>query len=54
MPALRWKKISFSGNNGTCVELAVVAGWMVARDSKKPGPVLTVPAESFRSFVRGL
>lgn len=51
----RWKKSSFTGNNGSCVELAVVAGRVAARDSKNlGGPVLTVPAGSFRSLLRGV
>lgn len=50
---LKWKKSSFSANNGTCVELAHTAGRLAARDSKNPGgPVLTFPYESFRTLVR--
>jgi hypothetical protein len=50
----RWIKSSYSTNNGTCVELAILADRLAARDSKNPaGPVLTFPAESFRSLVRG-
>jgi hypothetical protein len=50
-----WKKSSFSGNNGTCVEVAHIADRLAARDSKNPaGPALTFPRESFRSLLREL
>ena len=39
---MRWRKSSFSANNGSCVEVATSPGRIVARDSKNPGgPVLT-------------
>lgn len=55
LTAVRWIKSSYSGNNGSCVEVSAVADRLAARDSKNPaGPVLVVPVESFRSLVRGL
>ncbi|MEV0847867.1 DUF397 domain-containing protein [Streptomyces sp. NPDC049954] len=55
----RWFKSSYSENGGQCVEVAanLVAsrGVVPVRDSKKPGgPVLTVAAEVFSSFVAGV
>jgi Domain of unknown function (DUF397) len=48
-----WKKSSYSGNNGTCVEVAHLADRLAARDSKNPaGPTLTFPHESFRRLLR--
>jgi hypothetical protein len=48
-----WKKSTFSGNNGTCVEVAHLADRLAARDSKNPaGPMLTFPSESFRGLMR--
>ncbi|MFD5504510.1 DUF397 domain-containing protein [Streptomyces sp. NPDC127061] len=52
-----WRKSSYSGNTGgECVE--VVDGLPCAvpvRDSKNPdGPVLTVGADAWQSFVDGL
>ncbi|MFD7530918.1 DUF397 domain-containing protein [Streptomyces sp. NPDC059849] len=53
----RWRKSSYSGSTGgECVE--VVDGLPCAvpvRDSKNPGgPVLTVGADAWQSFVDGL
>jgi hypothetical protein len=50
-----WKKSSYSGNNGTCVEVAHLADRLAARDSKNPaGPTLTFPRESFRDLLRAI
>ncbi|MCX4773392.1 DUF397 domain-containing protein [Streptomyces sp. NBC_01260] len=55
----RWFKSSYSNNGGACVEVAanVAAsrGMVPVRDSKDlSGPVLTVPANAFASFVAGV
>ncbi|MFF8702230.1 DUF397 domain-containing protein [Streptomyces albidoflavus] len=55
----RWFKSSYSNNGGTCVEVAtnLVAahGTVPVRDSKAAsGPVLSVPAAAFSSFVEGV
>ncbi|AZS85510.1 DUF397 domain-containing protein [Streptomyces griseoviridis] len=55
----RWFSSSYSGNGGQCIEIAVnlVSSLAVVpvRDSKNPdGPVLTVPADVFSSFVAGI
>ncbi|MGW1432800.1 DUF397 domain-containing protein [Streptomyces sp. NPDC002431] len=54
-----WFTSSHSGNGGQCVEVAanLIAphGVVPVRDSKNPsGPVLSVPAASFASFVAGV
>ncbi|MGW5389736.1 DUF397 domain-containing protein [Streptomyces koyangensis] len=54
-----WFKSSYSDNGGVCVEVAtnLVAphGIVPVRDSKvESGPVLTVPAAAFSSFVAGV
>ncbi|MFJ8395309.1 DUF397 domain-containing protein [Streptomyces sp. NPDC094144] len=58
-PSLQWVKSSYSGNGGSCVEWAPssasATGTVPLRDSKRPsGPVLTVPAHAFASFVSGV
>ncbi|ESP99168.1 DUF397 domain-containing protein [Streptomyces sp. CHA1] len=55
----RWFKSSYSNNGGDCVEVAtnLVAsrGTVPVRDSKVvSGPVLSVPAAAFSSFVEGV
>ncbi|NVI86720.1 DUF397 domain-containing protein [Actinomadura sp. BRA 177] len=51
----KWRKSSYTGSNGgNCVELADVAGAVVAvRDSKDPdGPVLLLTRAALRTAVQ--
>ena len=50
-----WRKSSYSGAVGNCVELAVLAGDRVAvRNSRDPaGPALVCPATDFKALVAG-
>ncbi|MFD5200244.1 DUF397 domain-containing protein [Streptomyces sp. NPDC058375] len=55
----QWVKSSYSDNGGSCVEwaprTASTTGIVPVRDSKNPGgPVLTVRATVFRTFVAGI
>ncbi|MFI1188962.1 DUF397 domain-containing protein [Streptomyces californicus] len=55
----RWFTSSYSNNGGACVEvatnLAAPHGIVPVRDSKDvAGPVLTVPAAAFSTFVAGV
>ncbi|MFJ6139533.1 DUF397 domain-containing protein [Kitasatospora sp. NPDC092286] len=49
----RWKKSSYSGSGGQCIETADnYPGIMPVRDSKDPsGPALLFPASSWQSFI---
>ncbi|WP_411083096.1 DUF397 domain-containing protein [Streptomyces sp. cmx-18-6] len=54
-----WIKSSYSNNGGTCVEwaprTASTTGIVPVRDSKNPGgPVLSIPAAAFATFVTGI
>lgn len=51
-----WRKSSFSGSQGECVEVARnIPGVVALRDSKDPtGPVLQVPASAWTAFLAGL
>ncbi|MBF8175165.1 DUF397 domain-containing protein [Streptomyces olivaceus] len=55
---VEWRKSSYSGSNGgECVEVAdgCPAGSVPVRDSKNTaGPVVTVGARAWQSFVDGL
>ncbi|MER8003498.1 DUF397 domain-containing protein [Streptomyces sp. NPDC095613] len=58
-PSFLWFKSSYSGSGGSCVEWAPAhasaTGIVPVRDSKDPlGPVLTIPADAFESFVAGV
>ncbi|MET8376114.1 DUF397 domain-containing protein [Streptomyces microflavus] len=56
----RWFTSSYSDNGGQCVEvatnLAAPHGIVPVRDSKNDitGPILTVPATAFTTFVAGV
>ena len=48
-----WRKSSYSGGNGDCVEVAVVARVLV-RDSKNPtGPTLAFDTPTWKIFLSG-
>jgi hypothetical protein len=51
---LRWRKSSYSGNGGNCVEVASNRTGVVAvRDSKdKTGPALGFPPEAWSEFLQ--
>ncbi len=49
----QWKKSSYSGNSGNCVEVAELSTVVAVRDSKEPdGPVLVIARNEWRQFVR--
>ena len=50
-----WVKSSYSGSEGNCVQIAANQDRVLIRDSNDArGPVLTIPAGSWRGFVRHL
>jgi hypothetical protein len=51
-----WRKSSYSGGQGNCVEVVTMPGDVVAmRDSKdRGGGELVVSSQVWREFVRGL
>jgi hypothetical protein len=52
LPAATWRKSSFSGAVGNCVELSWLDGQAGVRNSRDPhGPVLVVPSRVLVSFV---
>jgi len=50
-----WRKSSYSGNGGNCVEVADLPGGRAAvRDSKHPdGPVLSFTRAEWEAFLAG-
>ncbi len=50
----RWRKSSYSGSNGACVEVAAAPGARVlVRDAKDgEGPVLAFPPSAWRQFAQ--
>jgi hypothetical protein len=52
-----WRKSSYSGNSGNCVEVrtASPAGTVAVRDSKQvPGPELAIAGDRWAAFLRGV
>jgi Domain of unknown function (DUF397) len=48
---LRWRKSSFSGNGGDCVEVGDAARVIIVRDTKdRSGPVLRFSPAVWRRF----
>jgi hypothetical protein len=59
LSAQQWVKSSYSDNGGSCVEwaphTATTTGIVPVRDSKNTtGPVLSIPAAAFSTFVTGI
>jgi hypothetical protein len=54
-PLTRWRKSSYSGTNGSCVELAQTADGIAMRDSKlgDNSPVLHFTRAELRAFLDG-
>jgi len=52
---VQWRKSSYSGNSGNCVEVAMLDNGVAVRDSKNAhGPVLLFPGQAWRAFRRQL
>jgi hypothetical protein len=52
---LRWRKSSYSSNQGECVEVAPLPNGTAVRDSKDPdGPILRFSAGEWRTFLDGV
>lgn len=50
-----WRKSSFSGENGGCVEVAWPQRGVAVRDSKNTdGPTMAFPMEEWRAFLANL
>jgi hypothetical protein len=50
-----WRKSTYSGGNGSCVEVAGLGGAVAVRDSKNPdGPKLILTQDTWRAFVRSV
>jgi len=52
---LVWRKAAYSASNGSCVEVAPIAGGMAVRDSKDPGgPILNYTDMEWFAFLHGV
>ena len=49
----QWRKSSYSGNTGNCVEVADLGTAVAVRDSKDPdGPALKFAPDAWKTFTR--
>jgi hypothetical protein len=49
---IAWRKSSYSGEQGDCVEVADLTDTTAVRDSKAPhGPALTFPEAAWATFI---
>jgi predicted secreted Zn-dependent protease len=52
---MEWRKSSYSGTNGQCIEAAPGPGLVLVRDSKdRSGPVLTFTPAQWTAFAAGV
>lgn len=52
---IRWRRSSFSGTNGDCVEVGWPDASVAVRDSKQvAGPTLGFPVPDWRAFLASL
>jgi hypothetical protein len=50
-----WRKSSYSSAQGNCVEVSTSEPATIAvRDSKNPGPEITVSGDAWSAFVAGI
>jgi len=50
-----WRKSSYSGNSGNCVEVVLLHGLVAVRDSKdEEGSVLLVTTDAWAHFIAGI
>ena len=50
-----WRKSSYSGSQGNCVEIGHAVGQIKVRDTKdRQGPVITTSTDAWRRFTAGL
>ncbi|MGC4793599.1 DUF397 domain-containing protein [Micromonospora saelicesensis] len=53
LAAAPWRKSSFSGDEGACVEVAAIPQLVAVRDSKDPaGPALLFPTAAWAAFAQ--
>jgi hypothetical protein len=53
LPRAQWRRSSYSGNTGNCVEVAIKDSVVAVRDSKNPdGPKLTFTRQDWAAFIR--
>ncbi|OIJ95109.1 DUF397 domain-containing protein [Streptomyces sp. MUSC 14] len=50
---IQWRKSSYSEQSGNCIEVAVVDGQVLVRESDEPGVVVRTTRAKLAAFVAG-
>jgi Domain of unknown function (DUF397) len=50
---IQWRKSSYSEQSGNCLELAVVDGKVLVRESDEPGVVVSTTPDRLAAFLAG-
>jgi hypothetical protein len=50
---IQWRKSSYSEQSGNCLELAVVGGQILVRESDEPGVVVSTTPAKLAAFLAG-
>ncbi|WP_033322187.1 DUF397 domain-containing protein [Streptomyces yerevanensis] len=50
---IQWRKASYSEQSGNCLELAVVDGQILVRESDEPGVVVSTTPAKLAAFLAG-
>ncbi|NEY35359.1 DUF397 domain-containing protein [Streptomyces sp. PRKS01-65] len=50
---MRWRKSSYSEQSGNCLEIAVVDGQVLVRESDDPGVVIRTTRAKLAAFLAG-
>jgi Domain of unknown function (DUF397) len=54
-PLPQWRKSSYSGSGNNCVEVAILPGHIMVRDSKNlAGPELTFTLKAWQALTAGI
>lgn len=50
---IQWRKSSYSEQSGNCLELAVVDGKVLVRESDEPGVIISTTPAKLAAFLAG-
>lgn len=54
MSEIKWQKSSFSGDRDDCVEMSLLDGAILVRESDDPTTIVTTTPDKARTFILGV